>query len=89
VAREFENRYRGYRERSEIPEYPKKLIGIANAYNASKGLPLQPCVMVGDVFQCKQVMASGNDNPTVSFKTFDYLVPDLKLIAEGKKKVNE
>lgn len=48
VAREFENRYRGFRERSEIPPAPEVLIGIANAHNAAHDLPLEPPVMIGD-----------------------------------------
>lgn len=68
VAKEFENRYRGFRERSEIPEYPSILIGIANAYNRSKGLPLDPCVMIGDEAACRRVIAGGTDKPLIGFK---------------------
>lgn len=48
VAREFENRYRAFRERSETPSCPEVLTGIANAHNASHGLPLQPPVLIED-----------------------------------------
>jgi len=83
VAREFENRYRGFRERSEIPECPAKLIGISNSHNMSKGLPLEPYVLVGDVGKCKQIMSSGTDKPLVGFKIFDSSFPDLKLAIDS------
>lgn len=65
VAREFENRYRGYRERSEIPEnYPGVLVGIANAHNAQNGLPLQPPVMIGDRSVCERVLKNEKERTT-------------------------
>lgn len=81
VAREFENRYRGFRERSEIPEYPAVLTGIANAYNRSKGLPLEPYVMIGDEAACQCVIAGGTDKPLIAFKQArNHLPSDLRLI---------
>lgn len=81
VAREFENRYRGFRERSEIPEYPPVLTGIANAYNASKGLELQPYVMVGNEASCKRVIESGSNKHLVGFKQVAIDLPKLRSIA--------
>ena len=89
VAREFENRYRGFKQRSEVPDYPTQLIGLTNAYNSSRGFKLDPCVLVGNVEKCKQIMSSGIDKPLVGFKTFDSSLPDLRLAFDGKKKVNE
>lgn len=68
VAREFENRYRGFRERSEIPEYPAVLTGIANAHNRSQGLKLQPLIMIGNEAACERVINGGTDKPLVGFK---------------------
>lgn len=57
VAKDFENRYRGYRERSEIPEnYPGVLTGIANMYNTQHGFPSELPVMIGDIAACERVM---------------------------------
>ena len=81
VAREFENRYRGFRERSEIPEYPPVLTGIANAYNASKGMELQPYVMIGDETACRRVIAGGTDKPLIGFKQAGDEIPKLRSIA--------
>lgn len=80
VAREFENRYRGFRERSEIPEYPAVLTGIANAYNRSKGMKLEPFVMIGNVDKCQRVISGGTDKPLIGFQQAGKAVPDLRLI---------
>lgn len=76
VAREFENRYRGFRERSEIPEYPAVLTGIANAHNRSQGLKLQSLVMIGNEASCERVMNGGTDKPLIGFKQAGSVVPD-------------
>ena len=47
VAREFENRYRGFRMRSERPDYPRVLIGLANAHNGKGGFRLEPVRLIG------------------------------------------
>lgn len=86
VAREFENRYRGFRERSEIPEYPAVLTGIANAYNRSKGQPIQPYVMIGDEAACRRVLSGGTDKPLIGFTQADKAIPELSLIFDASKK---
>lgn len=85
VAREFENRYRGFRERSEIPEYPKVLTGIANAHNSSQGLKLQPFVMIGNPEDCQRVINGGNDKPLIGFKQVDDVVTGLSLAFDADK----
>lgn len=68
IAKEFENRYRGYRIRSETPEYPKVLIGIAQAQNDEKGKESQPPVLIGDSARAKQVMLGGADQVLLGFQ---------------------
>ena len=68
VAKEFENRYRGYRIRNETPEYPKSLIGIAEAQNNQNGHKSDPPVLVGDARRAKQVLLGGSDKPMVGFE---------------------
>lgn len=71
VAKEFENRYRGFRARSEIPEYPPKLVGIANAHNKQHGFEDQAPILIGNELAARQVMYSGSDNPAIGFKRLD------------------
>ncbi len=68
VAKEFENRYRGYRVRSERPEYPRQLVGIAEQQNSQNGLASQPPVLIGDGARARTVMLGGSDAPLVGFE---------------------
>jgi len=56
VGKEFKTRYRGYKQKTQQPEYPARLIGVANAHNAANGQPLQPPRLVGDMAKCKEVL---------------------------------
>ena len=86
VAREFENRYRGFRERSEIPEYPAVLTGIANAHNRSQGLKLQPFVMIGNEAACERVMNGGTDKSLIGFMQAGSVATELRLAFVSEKK---
>lgn len=66
TAKEFENRYRGYRMRSETPEYPQKLIGHYEAHNASKLLRIAPPVVIGDQDKAKAIMLNGVERPVLA-----------------------
>jgi len=66
IAREFENRYRGYRMRGEAPEYPPVMIGMANAQNGETGMALQEPVLVGDRALALQVLAGGAKQPLLT-----------------------
>ncbi len=68
IAKEFENRYRGYRTRNDTPDYPKALIGIAEAHNNQNGQKSQPPVLIGDSSRAKQVLIGGSDKPLVGFE---------------------
>lgn len=56
TQKEFENRYRGYRGRSAIPDYPESLIGINDAYNGAKGYALGEVKYIGN-FERKKLTA--------------------------------
>lgn len=55
IAKEFENRYRGYKMSDQKPDYPRVLIGMANAANEAAGLPKQGARLVGDKALCLAV----------------------------------
>ena len=67
VGKEFENRYRGYRMRSETPDYLPVLIGIAEAQNNRMGQKSQPPVLIGNAELAKRVMLAGADKPLLGF----------------------
>lgn len=68
VAREFENRYRGFRSRNESPEYPASLVGIVTAHNNQKGFKTELPVLIGNEQLAKQVLRGGTDKPALGFK---------------------
>lgn len=67
VRNEFVNRYRGYRMRSETPEYLPVLIGIAEAQNNRSGQKSQPPILIGDAWAARRVMMGGNDSALIGF----------------------
>ena len=74
VAKEFENRYRGYRMRDETPEYQPVLIGMANAHNSQQGFRQNPPILVGDERKADQVRLGGTTAPLLSMKSAGDLV---------------
>lgn len=65
VTKEFENRYRGFRSRSELPPYPPTLIGIAAAPNNLKGFRNDRPLLIGNEQLAKQVLRGGKDQPAL------------------------
>lgn len=59
VAKEFQNRYAGFRVRSEIPECPDHLVGIAEAQNVMNGLPVAPVMLIGDKEKAQHIRLTG------------------------------
>jgi len=78
IAKDFENRYKGYASRSERPDYPYKLTGITNGDNVLKGLPCIPPVLFGNAEVAKMIMVGGRSNE-VKKSTFMPISELLKL----------
>lgn len=85
VAKEFENRYRGYRVRNESPEYPPVLVGIAQAQNSHENRESLPPVMAGDASAVKRVMHGGSNQPLLEFARAD--ASDMALLAAPERRV--
>jgi hypothetical protein len=66
IAKEFQNRYRGYRARKERPAYPPTLIGVAEAQNRREGQECQPPVLIGNPGQVTAVIAGGATLPLLT-----------------------
>jgi hypothetical protein len=69
VQNQFENRYRGFVMREEIPEHQARLIGIANAQNAQHGFPLNVPVLVGDKGKAEAILRSGSNHVALEFQS--------------------
>lgn len=60
VGKEFQTRYRAFRMRGEVPDYPASLTGQANAQNASNNRELLPPILLGDKEKAKAVYKKGS-----------------------------
>lgn len=79
VAREFENRYRGYAMRNDRPEYPPVLIGIADADNARRGFRVSAPRLIGDAAQAQAVIEGGTERQLIGFGVAGEGVERLRL----------
>lgn len=60
VAKEFQNRYRGFAMRNERPPYPRVLLGVAATQNALAGISQQAAYrLLGDPAKCQLVYRRG------------------------------
>ena len=85
VAREFENRYRGYAMRGERPDYPPVLIGLSEADNATRGHKPDGARLIGDADKARAVMAGGTIKPLIAFSVADALPTAQGLRLGGKE----
>lgn len=61
VAKEFETRYRGFRMRGNMPEYPGHLVGMASSQNACAGIQHKADIMlIGERQAAIAVIKSGS-----------------------------
>lgn len=82
VAKEFENRYRGFRMRSEAPEYPHLLTGIAGAHNRKGGFVTDPPILIGNPLKAQQVMKGGTDKPLIGLTRMADAAASLRLVED-------
>lgn len=75
IAKEFENRYRSYRMRGEMPEFPPVLIGMANAHNGKEGMQRLPATLVGDQRLALAVQAAGSTGPIIPMQLAGAIAP--------------
>lgn len=81
IAKNFENRYRGYKMRGETPEYAPVLIGMANAQNQQQGFRSNPPILVGNQAKANAVMLGGTKAPLLEMRQAGSAV--LKLVASS------
>ncbi|MDR9052093.1 DUF6475 domain-containing protein [Burkholderia multivorans] len=71
VRNEFVNRYRGYRMRSEIPEYLPVLVGISESSNQRHGFQSEGPTLLGNADMARAVLAGGRDAPLLGVTKLD------------------
>ena len=82
IAKEFENRYRGYRVRSERPEYPPVLIGISGAHNRNGGFSQDAPILIGNVEKAQEVMQGGSSQPLIGLTHASNASATLRLVSD-------
>lgn len=65
VAKDFENRYRGYRIKPSLDAYLPILAGSYNTHNGESGHVRQEPVLIGDPRKAAAVMRGGSDMPLI------------------------
>jgi hypothetical protein len=71
VAKEFENRYRGYKQRNENIDYLPVMIGRAEKENYVNGYHKSDNpILIGNKEQAIAVLKNGNKKPLISFTSF-------------------
>jgi hypothetical protein len=75
IAKEFESRYRGYKMRNEVPEYPPVLVGMAEAQNQQVGFASEPPMLIGHAPAAEKVRALGSNQPILEMQPAGELVP--------------
>ncbi|HEP6426919.1 TPA: hypothetical protein VDB83_001190 [Burkholderia cenocepacia] len=83
VRNEFVNRYRGYRMRSEIPEYLPVLVGISESSNQRHGFQSEGPTLLGNSDMARAVLAGGRDAPLLGVtklnpKDVQLLIADVR-----------
>ena len=62
-AKEFENRYRGYKTAGGVESYPPRLICLAEMTNSCSGQRIDPPVLIGNPDKARAVLNGGVDRP--------------------------
>jgi hypothetical protein len=85
VAKEFENRYRGFKMRNEIPEYLPVMIGLYEAGNNKDGFKTDTPILVGDHVAAARVMKGGTRKPSIGFTPApEELARSVKALTERR-----
>lgn len=86
VAREFENRYRGFSMRGEVPDYPPVMVGLSEAHNRVNGHKVQLPMLIGNADKAKEVIALGNEKPMIGFtQATENAMAKVLSLAEAKE----
>jgi hypothetical protein len=85
VAKEFQNRYRGFRLSNNLPEYPAVLTGISNASNALLGHAIAPPTLIGDSDTARRVMLGGVCGPMLKITRASEPLPSQKQIPASER----
>ena len=67
IQGEFENRYKGYASKGQVPEFNARLTGMTNANNRIEGFAIEDPILVGNPALCMQVLKVGSETQKKEF----------------------
>jgi len=88
VRNEFVNRYRGYRMRSEVPDYPPHLIGMSEAQNSKAGFRIEAPLLLGNPEAATKVSRHGSNAPLLTVTQMSEQLPKLSHSERQAKKIS-
>lgn len=88
VRNEFVNRYRGYRMRSEVPDYPPHLIGMSEAQNSKAGFQIEAPLLLGNPAVAAEVSRHGSSAPLLAVTQMSEQLPKLSHSERQAKKIS-
>lgn len=86
VAKEFENRYRGLKSKSERIDFPSKLIGIFEKENKANGKPVAEPLLIGDATKAQKVLTHGTSGLTLGITRAGETMQKFSTMLENKER---
>jgi hypothetical protein len=84
VAKEFQNRYRGFSMRNERPPYPPALVGLAQSSNTQRfGASVPQLLMIGDPVRCQAVFKGGNADSKIGLALLDLGADSMRQLGHS------
>lgn len=77
VGNEFHNRYKGYKNKIDLINYPSVLTGIANKFNLVENFKSLPPVFFGNENKCLAVMNKGFNNKSITDNVLAFKTKEL------------
>ncbi|OQS32579.1 DUF6475 domain-containing protein [Chromobacterium haemolyticum] len=84
VAKEFENRYKAFVSRQELPEYLPVMVGLIEAENRKEGHRCEPPVLIGNAELAMSVMGAGTSQPALGMRRMTVEEASQMLVQAGE-----
>jgi hypothetical protein len=84
IQKRFEQSYRNYRLKGDLPAHKRYLIGRSEAQNNLQGYPSDKPILIGDKAKAEETMSLGSDKPRIAMSVAETAIKQLeKLYDDG------
>lgn len=80
IQKRFEQSYRNYKTRGDLPDHKRYLIGRCEATNNLQGYRSDPPLLIGNKEKAEQTMSLGTDKPKIAMSVAQAAVMKLEKI---------